>query len=249
LIDEIHGVIEELKTLIKCSDVPVMCICDDPWSKGAKSIKGANCKEVPMNGITTVDIQRVLTDILNVEKPAYPPTKYNLAILSSVHNGDLRSCINALQFNVASDGDGPSTPKDSGELNIFNTAKQFFTSRRMPDDTQIDCDLMAEFVHSNYIDACSVGAFGIKGKTDMDTLGRISKCSEELSRYSGVDNFMACWAGVIHCHNVPDRPKLGRKSAAAAAVKKRKMDDEEATTTTISWLSPSDRTYHESWTK
>lgn len=228
LVDDIaDGPMEELKSLIKASNVPVICTCDDQWSKEAKAIKALKCKLVLVPPVPSTEIQKVLEHIIEQEGIKPKPSRYQLAILSSMHGGDLCACINALQFNYGAVM--TSSARDADPLDTFTMAKQMFATKRVPD---VEVDRMADFIYFNYITACTEGTFGLKSKPDMSTLDRISKSSEELSRYYGVDSELTCQTVLVHCCN---------------AIKDLQWKHKE--TDGFEGWTPMSLTYHEPWTK
>ena len=172
--------------------LPVIFICNDSWSKGAKALKGKKCREIAFRSVSSMDIFQILGVIAKEKKLGMED--YPLRLIASSHGGDIRASINSLQLS--------GSTRDS-EPDIFVTAKKVL-SGRMPADTD-DLTLLNRFAHENYLEGCIVSAYGLRSAPDMQTLKHISETSEYLSRYTHVDPFMACWAVGLNMHHCPEK--------------------------------------------
>lgn len=228
VIDGIDGDLAKVKQFVPLCGVPVICLQCDPWSKDARSLKEQRwlSHQIEVPPVSSTDIFTVLKHIVTEEHLTTAATNFQLRMWSTQHHGDLRSAINSLQFHLAaktavmtadSSDNGPSgvtVDELSSPVDPFTATKRLITTRRMPDERTDDVEFMFRLLQVNYVEACVVGAFHRSGRTDMDSLGRISRASEALSRYGdqapgeAPQEWLACWSVASDCYSAPDRLEM-----------------------------------------
>lgn len=124
-----QGGIPQIVAFLKTTQVPIICICNEPNSKSIRSLRD-KCQHVRMQRPTTEAIMGHLAAICHGEKRVMSTGQLRVLAMSS--GGDVRHAVNELQFALSGNGspgasivDGTGITMDR-MLNPFDAAAALF---------------------------------------------------------------------------------------------------------------------------
>uniref|UniRef100_A0A0N4ZMC7 AAA domain-containing protein n=1 Tax=Parastrongyloides trichosuri TaxID=131310 RepID=A0A0N4ZMC7_PARTI len=190
IMDEVDGMsgsddragISELITMIKHSKIPIICICNDRFSRKLSSLAN-HCFDLRFAKPTSNQVRGRLMAIASKEGIKIPADK--MLQVAETSNLDIRQSIYNLQLLKCGGDTSKLTAKDTA-VNIFDAAKKILDPRTpMYERTRLyfsDYSIMPLFVQENYINI---------EPTKMNkaqTLRALAKSAEVLSYVDVMDN-------------------------------------------------------------
>jgi replication factor C subunit 1 len=170
-----RGFISAITELIKETQIPIICICDNRYDQSLKPIL-PYCFDVKLNPPTFDEVYPLIYDI--VKKENIKITKSGVSQLYKQSNGDIRNILNTLQvYNKKTD-----YSKNIQSYNIFDT-----TSKLLSQETELEekhryywmsHDIHTLMVQENYIN-CTLNT--------MDDVVRLENLSYAANALSDTD--------------------------------------------------------------
>jgi replication factor C subunit 1 len=197
VMDEIDGMstgdmggLAEVISIIKDSNIPIICMCNDR-QKVASIVK--YCLDIKIQRPIKSSISNYLQNILRIEN--VPPNSYtNSMIMDLIEStgNDIRQCINTLQFWWGSasqlNNEHSIKGRDYSPDTIFDACSIIFKGNCKSLDERFnafftDYSLMPLFIQQNYIDMFKQSEFANRESDDKI----IDKCSEIADIISDMD--------------------------------------------------------------
>jgi len=170
-----YGFISNITDIIKESEIPIVCICDDRYSQTIKPILNY-CIDFKMSKPTYDEVYPLIYKIVNKENIKIKESQ--IKQLYEQSNGDIRFMLNSLQLNLFNKYNS-SNIKNIQTSNIFETTGKLFsmdlTFEKKNEIYWSANDIHTLMVQENYIN----NIIGINN--DINKLEKLSYSADSLS--------------------------------------------------------------------